>query len=634
LYLSKCLKGLAQASHKKSLLEEAYSYISRAVAIHDRAQGKDQLELATLLRFKSQIEAEKREWDKAIDTAVRAVEASVAVQEESYQVCSAREAVLLAHAPQVSARWLLSTALGHPQLPDTTLARVFSYLAGTHGMVLDWLAERRRMLNAAEDSVGVEQAWRDFVAATQRVSSLAVGPSRSDESAGEEELAAAYRDKENAERVLAAVSEKLRSTGSAVKPREAASVEALAAALKPGDVLIQFYPYTLRKTPQSKFQRSDRHRYGAFRLEGNAQSWDLSFVDLGQRDSLRSLVSEYRQNIEGVKTGARPSAREEAEYKGVARRLYKKIWGPLFPDRGRASGDSIPAVFVVPFLWLHLLDFNTLLAPTGELVIERHKIHLLSSAGDLLRPEAEAQSGRGLLALGNPTVTSVPSSNESANSSLICAEALLTPQPLPGAAKETEVVAELFSDATDEPVAVLTGPDAKEETIKTLMPGKRVAHLATHGFFCAETKRKDTWEERLADPLLNSGLITSSSDRDDGLLTAQEIVCLDLSGLDWVVLSACGSGLGRIIVTGEGPFGLRRAFEIAGARTVVMSLWGLNDTRLQQTVKRIYENRLAGQSTVDAIRNAQLEQLRDVKKRLNRIHPVLWGGIVAEGDWR
>ena len=121
--------------------------------------------------------------------------------------------------------------------------------------------------------------------------------------------------------------------------------------------------------------------------------------------------------------------------------------------------------------------------------------------------------------------------------------------------------------------------------------------------------------------------------RDDGLLTAQEVICLDLLDVGWVVLGTCGSGLGRL-VRGEGLFRLRRAFEIAGARTVVMALWRIDDLGTQEFMKQVYQYRLAGRSTVDAVRMAQLERLGHARRHLNRIHPTSWGSIVAQGDWR
>jgi CHAT domain-containing protein len=141
-------------------------------------------------------------------------------------------------------------------------------------------------------------------------------------------------------------------------------------------------------------------------------------------------------------------------------------------------------------------------------------------------------------------------------------------------------------------------------------------------------------EEGSIDPLIMTGLVFAPvPGKDDGLLTAQEVTCLDFRAVDWVVLSACGSGLGKV-VRGEGMFGLRRAFEIAGARTVVMALWRLDDKVTRRLMEQIYTRKIAGASTIDAIREAQLARLAECRHRLNRLHPALWGGIVAEGDWR
>jgi CHAT domain-containing protein len=347
-----------------------------------------------------------------------------------------------------------------------------------------------------------------------------------------------------------------------------------------------------------------------------------------------------------MKAGRRPSAREEVEYRAIARELYDRIWAPLSlqnnPGVNRAvSADSAAMVLLVPVWWLHLLDFNTLLAPTGELVIEQYKLHYLSSAGDLVRLARRKPTGRGLLAVGNPAGGSADHASidrgppkDGNNASALCADLYRDRESLPGAEMETEAIAELFLSSTGEPVTVLCGREATEEAVKKRIPGHRIVHLATHGFFCDENKRRGfLLEDRLINPLLVSGLIMAPSGEDDGLLTAQELTCADLRDLDWVVLSACGSALGRLIM-GEGLFGLRRAFEIAGARTVVMALWRIDDTATRELMEQIYRYRLSGSSTVDAVRRAQLERLHEQRRHLNRIHPALWGGIIAEGDWR
>jgi CHAT domain-containing protein len=170
---------------------------------------------------------------------------------------------------------------------------------------------------------------------------------------------------------------------------------------------------------------------------------------------------------------------------------------------------------------------------------------------------------------------------------------------LPGAVDEVEEIGALWTavrDQADEVPAdasalVLTGSTAREGTLKRVAPQYSTLHLATHGFFLqgsclgaadadAPADSRPTGQTlisipRLAEnPLRLSGLALAGANRRDaagedeenGILTAEEIATLDLSGVSWVVLSACETGAGQI-VNGEGVLGLRRAFEVAGART-------------------------------------------------------------------
>lgn len=125
-----------------------------------------------------------------------------------------------------------------------------------------------------------------------------------------------------------------------------------------------------------------------------------------------------------------------------------------------------------------------------------------------------------------------------------------------------------------------------------------------------------------------------SADRDDGLLTAEEISFLDLSNVDLVVLSACESGLGRP-QGGEGMLGFRRTFRAAGAKTVISSLWRVSDESTNELMRAFYERLwLQGESTQAALRGAQLDMLKQ-----NRIEneghalPSTWGAFVLDGAW-
>lgn len=123
-------------------------------------------------------------------------------------------------------------------------------------------------------------------------------------------------------------------------------------------------------------------------------------------------------------------------------------------------------------------------------------------------------------------------------------------------------------------------------------------------------------------------------EEEDGILTAEEVASLDLSSVEWAVLSACDTGLGEIR-EGEGVFGLRRAFQVAGARTLIASLWGMDDAAIREWMRKLYEARLGrGMPTVEAAREASVEVLRERRGRGESTHPFYWGAFLATGDWR
>jgi CHAT domain-containing protein len=222
----------------------------------------------------------------------------------------------------------------------------------------------------------------------------------------------------------------------------------------------------------------------------------------------------------------------------------------------------------------------------------------------------------------------------------------------------------------------LLGADALEGRLKASR-SPAVLHLATHGFFLEDhvsqvLKAGDDDEiakwaaveyvafglpkevrERMADillpetvgrfsgrelenPLLRSGLALAGAntwlhggsppaDAEDGLLTAENVVGLDLRGTELVVLPACETGLGEVH-TGEGVFGLRRAFVVAGARTLVMSLWKVPDQQTHELMIDFYSRVLSGQGVADALRQAQLA----IKQK--HPDPHFWGAFICQGD--
>jgi CHAT domain-containing protein len=125
----------------------------------------------------------------------------------------------------------------------------------------------------------------------------------------------------------------------------------------------------------------------------------------------------------------------------------------------------------------------------------------------------------------------------------------------------------------------------------------------------------------------------AGADSDDGIITAEEISALDLDGVEWVVLSACDTGAGEVW-PGEGVIGLQRAFRVAGAHTVIMSLWAADDEAARAFMEALYSARLnRTMSTPDAMHAATLEVLTTRRERHQSTHPFYWAGFVATGDW-
>ncbi len=216
---------------------------------------------------------------------------------------------------------------------------------------------------------------------------------------------------------------------------------------------------------------------------------------------------------------------------------------------------------------------------------------------------------------------------------------------LPATREEGERIAAMLG------VRPWLGPDVLEGRLKAECRSPRILHLATHGFFIEDQKRDPNQEERELgalgvsgrmlgptpeNPLLRSGLVLAGvntwhatgrfhEQAEDGLLTAEDVSGLDLLATEMVVLSACETGLGEVR-TGEGVFGLQRAFVLAGAKTLVMSLWSVPDEQTRAMMEDFYRRILAGEPRAEALRAAQMA--------IRAEHPdaFYWGAFICQGN--
>ncbi|HET8947557.1 MAG TPA: CHAT domain-containing protein, partial [Candidatus Polarisedimenticolia bacterium] len=349
-------------------------------------------------------------------------------------------------------------------------------------------------------------------------------------------------------------------------------------------------------------------------------------------DAIEAAVAAWRREVTRDPHGGPADDSGEAA-RAAGQRLRRAVWDPV-----AASLAGARQVFLVPDGALDLVAFGALPADGDRFLVEAGPLlHVLTAERDLVRLAGGAAGGRGLLSVGGPEFGAPrdPATSRSPMRPLCPEFTALSFEPLPGAADEAREIAALLPNEAGEHL-VLAGPGARADAFATLAPGRRILHLATHAFVlpeaCGLVPPEGPADDLAAPPseqvLLRSGLAFS-----DGVLTAGEIARLDLSGAQWVVLSACDTGLGDVRA-GEGVVGLRHAFERAGARTVIMSLWGAEDASARTFMRALYAARSAGATTAEAMRRAAVRLLEDQRARGRTTHPYYWGGFVATGDWR
>lgn len=391
-----------------------------------------------------------------------------------------------------------------------------------------------------------------------------------------------------------------------------------------------YEPYDPKQPDESNTHLGER--YAAYVITGN----EVRSTDLGDAKTIDAAIGALRRALRDP---------ESHNIKKMARAVDEKIMRPV-----RALAGNPRHLLIAPDGQLDLIPFEALVDENGHYLVEQCLFTYLSTGRDLLRMGTPRASRTDVAVVadpnfGEPKVRSVSAAPNTRAHSVTRSisrgndSSSIYFAPLEGTKAEAQAIRSLFHQAQ-----VFTGDQATKATLLGLnAPG--ILHIATHGFFL-EGPKKDGWvgifmsdtqagtsSEDVENPLLRSGLALSGANLnrrggDSGILTALEASNLNLWGTKLVTLSACDTGIGEVRA-GEGVFGLRRAFVLAGAESMVMSLWPVSDYTTREMITAYYTGLKNGRGRGEALRQAELSML----KRKGREHPFYWASFIESGEW-
>lgn len=387
-----------------------------------------------------------------------------------------------------------------------------------------------------------------------------------------------------------------------LQARRPLDLRGLRAALDPGTALVAF-----------NVQQAATQVY-VVRAERDAPAPGLSLHTLAQGErELRDRVRALRGFVERGQAGGAL----EPPLLGQAARLYADLLGPVEAELAGAR-----RLLIVPDGPLHALPFAALVRRREPLqfLVEWRPLHTALSGtlyAQLLDWRSRPRAGGPLLAAFGAPLYPRAEREPAGDAAPVVARARGL-APLPASADEVRAIAALFPGQA----RTFLGARAGEARVRSLPRDTRYVHFALHA---------------LIDPRapLDSALAFAPPTEaqpalDNGLLQAWEIFESVRLDAELVTLSACQTGLGRE-VGGEGLLGLVRAFHYAGARSVLASLWSVSDRSTAELMRAFYAQLKRGVSKDEALRQAQLELLRQGDARA---HPFHWAAFQLSGDWR
>lgn len=428
----------------------------------------------------------------------------------------------------------------------------------------------------------------------------------------------------------------------------------LVSALPSGVSLVDYFIYT-----DYSEKNIERERMMAFIIHGakliqstSGPPLQHAMIDLGAVAPISAAIERWRSEIARGRGGLADDSQDAPQ-----RFLANQLWGII-----QKHLTNTETVLLSPDGPLAFLPFDALPSGTPDMYLFEERRIVIAPVPRLIAADVfpihrydsrthqteDKKQSSGLLLVGD-----LDFYHADRGSVADASGASLSGQTfpaLPGTRKEIESIRQSFEHAfPSATVKVLDKEYATKPSLSSSVQQKNWLHLATHGYF------EDESQQLGLNPTMRTGLALSGfnvSHDQSALLTAFEVSSLDMIDVDLAVLSACETNLGQIR-SGEGILSLQRAFQLAGAKSTVTSLWKVDDKATQVFMSKFYENLWVKKlDKLDALRQARREMLSDFDVQSGalrgldqpleqqttdvdkRLPPYYWAAFVLSGDWR
>lgn len=610
------IRNMAVMLQKFHLPKQAEPFIDQALKLIESKTITHKNDVTDIYLQKANISADLDKIETAIDYFKKFLDMKLGQIDDNFSYMTEAEKLEFIESLEQAVKDFITTISNHIQKRPELIQILLDFRLQTKAMLLNNLSKIKKAIVQMNDKTLTDK-FEKMKLNRENISKL-MSLNTDEYSAALSEVDALKKEADLLEKEISA-----KVSGLSIKNTEKTSWKDLQAQLQPNECAIEIIRTNLTYANDSL---GTNYMYIILKNKGNPE---YVMIDRPLKWE-NEVLGIYRKSIDDKK--------DEPD-------LYRRLWKSVDEKL-----TGINTVFISTDGIYNQVNLNTILNhDTKKYLIEEKNIHYLTSLKDVLYLKNNpSQKPLSAILIGNPSfsydLAKLPENKKNFGDAIAVRGSFgFVLDPLPGTKTEVETIKSQLEKKSITGT-LLTEEKANEAEVKKIK-NPDVLHFATHGFFLEDFSEESlseltkTEQAYYRNPMMRSGIFFSGANNtyslnttninkinefEDGMLTAYEAMNLELDKTQLVVLSACQTGLGKV-KNGEGVFGLQRAFKLAGAKSVIMSLWPVSDDATMELMVSFYDKWTATGDIYKSFKEAQLE----VKKKYPE--PYFWGAFVLSG---